>query len=129
MLKIKTLEEFKELRKESCMGFQETPDGYSYYTCVGRVVCTWQEEYARYCNSRKNYIKKVTPLCNFLKANQNQTFSIQELREKLNDNTIKTGIINTLVVEGVIKFVEYKFTNEKNQVIIIKKVSWADGNK
>ena len=130
MLKIKTLEEFKETKRETYFGYRETPDGFSYLlNCGGRVACTWQEEYERYCDLRKKYIERITPLCDFLKGNKGQAFSIKELQEKLNDNTIKTGTINTLVVEGVIKFVEYKFTNEKNQVIIIKKLSWADGNK
>jgi hypothetical protein len=128
MLKIKTLEEFKKLRKESCLWFQETPDGYSYYTSVGRITCTWKEEYERYCNSRKNYIEKITPLCNFLKENQNQAFSIQELREKLNDDTIKSGTINTLIAEGIAKKVECKIINEKGQEIILRKITWADGN-
>ena len=59
MLKIKTLEEFKETKRHTYFGYQETPDGFSHLlSCGVRVVCTWQEEYEKYCDLRKNILKE-----------------------------------------------------------------------
>ena len=78
---------------------------------------------------KKKYIERITPLCNLLKDNKGQAFSIKELQEKLNDNTIKSGTVNTLIKEGIVKSIECKTTNEKNQAIIMRKIGWVDGNK
>jgi hypothetical protein len=129
MLKIKTLEEFKETKRQTYFSYQETPDGFSYLlNCGVRVACTWQEEYERYCDLRKKYIERITPLCNLLKGNKGQAFSIKELQEKLNDTTIKSGTINTLFAEGVIQPIDCEIINERGQKLLIRKITWADGN-
>ena len=130
MLKIKTLEQFKETTKHNYFRYQETPDGFSYLTNYGvRIVCTWQKEYEKYCNLRKKYIERITPILMFLKNNKGQAFSIKELQEKLNDTTIKSGTINTLFAENIIESVYCETINEKGQKLLIRKIIWADGNK
>ena len=101
MIKIKTLEEFKETKRHTYFGYQETPDEFSHLLgCGVRVVCTWKDAYENYCELREKYIKKMTPIVEFFKEHKNQMFSIKELQEHFNN--INSGSLMTLIRENVI---------------------------
>ena len=123
LLKLLSFEEFKEMKREYYIsGFKETTDGYSYEIYGGRrLYCNWQEEYKCYCARRQTYIKEMTPLYYFLKENKDKSYSLKELRQELNDNTITSGTMLNLVKNNVVKRVEVNTMNEKGQHIVIAK--------
>ena len=85
-------------------GFKETADGYSYEIYGGgRIYCNWQKEYKNYCERRQTYIKRITPIYNFLKANKNKSYLLEELRQELNDNTIKSSTMLSLLKNNIVK--------------------------
>ena len=124
LIKLLSLEEFKESKKEDycTSSFKETADGYSYMIYGGsRIYCNWQEEYENYCKKRQAYIEKTTPLYNFLKKNKNKCYSLEELRQELNDNTIKSSTMLSLLTNNIVKRVEAHIINEKGQHIVFMK--------
>ena len=124
LLKLLSLEEFKESKKEDycTSSFKETADGYSYMIYGGsRIYCNWQKEYENYCERRQAYIKRVTPIYNFLKKNKEKSYSLEELRQKLNDNTIRSGTMLCLIKNNIVKRIEVSTTNEKGYNIIFSK--------
>ena len=124
LIKLLSLEEFKESKKEDycTSSFKETADGYSYMTYGGsRIYCNWQEEYENYCKQRQAYIEKTTPLYNFLKKNKDKCYSLEELRQELNDNTIKNSTMLGLIKNKIAKKVEAHILNEKGQHIVFMK--------
>ena len=123
LLKLLSFEEFKETKRIDCMsGFKETADGYSYEIYGGgRIYFNWQKEYENYCERRQAYIKRITPIYNFLKANKNKSYSLEELKQELNDNTIKSSTMLSLLTNNIIKRIEVNTTNEKGCHIIIAK--------
>ena len=124
LIKLLSLEEFKESKKEDycTSSFKETADGYSYMIYGGsRIYCNWQEEYENYCKQRQAYIEKTTPLYNFLKKNKDKCYSLEELRQKLNDNTIKNSTMLSLLTNNIVKRVETHTINEKGQHIVLMK--------
>ena len=124
LIKLLSLEEFKESKKEDycTSSFKETADGYSYMIYGGsRIYCNWQEEYENYCKKRQAYIEKTTPLYNFLKKNKNKCYSLEELRQELNDNTIKSSTMLSLLTNKKAKKVEAHIINEKGQHIVFMK--------
>ena len=116
LIKLLSLEEFKESKKEDycTSGFKETADG-------SRIYCNWQEEYENYCKQRQAYIEKTTPLYNFLKKNKDKCYSLEELRQELNDNTIKNSTMLCLIKNKIVKKVEAHIINEKGQHIVFMK--------
>ena len=124
LIKLLSLEEFKESKKEDycTSSFKETADGYSYMIYGGsRIYCNWQEEYENYCKQRQVYIEKTTPLYNFLKKNKDKCYSLEELRQELNDNTIKNSTMLCLIKNKIVKKVEAHIINEKGQHIVFMK--------
>ena len=124
LIKLLSLEEFKESKKEDycTSSFKETADGYSYMIYGGsRIYCNWQEEYENYCKQRQAYIEKTTPIYNFLKKNKEKSYSLEELRQKLNDNTIRSGTMLCLIKNNIVKRIEVSTTNEKGYNIISSK--------
>ena len=123
LLKLLNFEEFKETKRVDCMsGFKETADGYIYEIYGGcRIYCNWQKEYENYCERRQAYIKRVTPIYNFLKKNKNKCYSLEELRQELNDNTIKSSTMLSLLTNHIVKRVETHIINEKGQHIVFMK--------
>lgn len=63
----------------------------------------------------------MTPIYNFLKENKNKNYSLKELRQELNDNTITSGTMFGLMKNNVVKRVEVNTTNEKGSHIVIAK--------
>lgn len=123
LIKLLSLEEFKETkRRDYIFGFKETADGYSYTIYGGgRLYCSWQEEYEDYCERRQAYIKRMTPIYNFLKENKDKSYSLEELRQEFNDNTIKSGTMSCLVKSNIVKRVEANIINKKGCHIVIAK--------
>lgn len=123
LLKLLSFEEFKETKRiDSMSGFKETADGYIYEIYGGgRIYCNWQKEYENYCERRQAYIKRVTPIYNFLKKNKNKCYSLEELRQELNDNTIKSSTMLSLLTNKIVKRIEVNTTNEKGCHIVIAK--------
>ena len=123
LLKLLSFEEFKEMKREYYIsGFKETADGYSYEIYGGgRLCCNWQEEYECYCAQRQAYIKRIIPIYDFLKENKDKSYSLKELRQELNDNTITSGTMLNLVKNNIVKRVEVNTMNEKGQHIVIAK--------
>lgn len=123
LLKLLSFEEFKETKRIDCMSnFKETADGYSYEIYGGgRIYCNWQKEYENYCERRQAYIKRITPIYNFLKMNKNKSYSLEELRQELNDNTIKSSTMLSLLTNKIVKRIEVNTTNEKGQHIVFTK--------
>ena len=124
LIKLLSFEEFKESKKEDycTSGFKETADGYSYMIYGGsRIYCNWQKEYENYCERRQAYIEKTTPLYNFLKKNKDKCYSLEELRQELNDNTIKNNTMLCLIKNKIAKKVEAHILNEKGQHIVFMK--------
>lgn len=124
LLKLLSFEEFKEVKRKSCIfGFKETADGYSCTISYGsgRLYCNWQEQYEFYCKQRQAYIEKTTPIYNFLKKNKEKSYSLEELRQKLNDNTIRSGTMLCLIKNNIVKRIEVSTTNEKGYNIIFSK--------
>ena len=123
LLKLLSFEEFKETKRIDCMsGFKETADGYIYEIYGGvRIYCNWQKEYENYCERRQAYIKRVTPIYDFLKKNKNKCYSLEELRQELNDNTIKNSTMLGLIKNKIAKKVEAHIINEKGQHIVFMK--------
>ena len=123
LLKLLSFEEFKETKRIDCMsGFKETADGYIYEIYGGsRIYCNWQKEYENYCERRQAYIKRITPIYNFLKKNKNKCYSLEELRQELNDNTIKSSTMLSLLTNNIVRRVETHTINEKGQHIVFAK--------
>lgn len=123
LLKLLSLEEFKESKRVGCIwGFKETADGFSYKIYGGgRLYCNWQEEYEFYCERRQAYIERITPIYNFLEKNKDKSYSLEELRQKLNDNTIRSGTMLCLIKNNIVKRIEVSATNEKGYNIIFSK--------
>lgn len=123
LIKLLSFEEFKEMKREyDILDFKETTDGYIYEIYGGRrLYCNWQEEYKCYCARRQTYIKEMTPIYNFLKENKDKSYSLKELRQELNNNTITIGTIRSLMKNNVIKRVEVNTINEKGFHIVIAK--------
>ena len=117
MLKLLSFEEFKEMKRKSYIGFKETANGYSHEIYGGgRIYHCWQEEYKIYCDLEQDYIKRITPLYNFLKMNKDKTYSIKELQQELNDNTIKSGTMFSLVKKNIVKQIKTNTTIIKYQI-------------
>lgn len=117
MLKLLSFEEFKEMKRKSYIGFKETANGYSHEIYGGgRIYHCWQEEYEIYCDLEQAYIKRITPLYNFLKMNKDKTYSIKELQQELNDNTIKSGTMFSLVKKNIVKQIKTNTTIIKYQI-------------
>ena len=123
LLKLLSFEEFKDTKRIDCMsGFKETADGYSYEIYGGgRIYCNWQKEYKNYCERRQTYIKRITPIYNFLKANKNKSYLLEELRQELNDNTIKSSTMLSLLKNNIVKRIEVNTVNENGCHIVIAK--------
>ena len=124
LIKLLSLEEFKESKKEDycTSSFKETADGYSYMIYgSSRIYRNWREEYENYCKQRQAYIEKITPLYNFLKKNKDKCYSLEELRQELNDNTIKNNTMLGLIKNKIAKKVEAHIINEKGQHIVFMK--------
>ena len=122
MLKLLSFEEFKEMKRKSYIGFKETANGYSHEIYGGgRIYHCWQEEYKIYCDLEQAYIKRITPLYNFLKKNKDKCYSLEELRQELNDNTIKNSTMLCLIKNKIVKKVEAHIINEKGQHIVFMK--------
>ena len=123
LLKLLSFEEFKETKRIDCMsGFKESEDGYSYEIYGGgRIYCNWQKEYKNYCERRQTYIKRITPIYNFLKANKNKSYLLEELRQELNDNTIKSSTMLSLLKNNIVKRIEVNTVNENGCHIVIAK--------
>ena len=117
MLKLLSFEEFKEMKRKSYIGFKETANGYSHEIYGGgRIYHCWQEEYKIYCDLEQDNIKRITPLYNFLKMNKDKTYSIKELQQELNDNTIKSGTMFSLVKKNIVKQIKTNTTIIKYQI-------------
>lgn len=123
LIKLLSFKEFKEVKREGCIsGFEEIADGYSYTIYGGgRFCCNWQEEYECYCARRQTYIKGMTPIYNFLKENKDKSYSLKELRQELNNNTITSGTMLGLMKNNVVKRIEVNTINEKGSHIVIAK--------
>ena len=124
LLKLLSFEEFKEAkRKSGICGFKETADGYSctIFYGGGRLYCNWQKEYENYCKQRQAYIEETTPIYNLLKKNKDKCYSLEELRQKLNNNTIKNSKMLCLIKNKIVKKVEAHIINEKGQHIVFMK--------